>query len=165
MKGDRQRNLLKGKKHEWVVIAFVRDNKVMCFYANKGDDNKSVSFNINVEEIISICKANNYQTVMRFHNHPNSNPNNYNCLVASEQDKYSANALSRVFIEHGISWLDFVCERGRFLEFYRKFSNDFFPLDSSFLYISEQNQNPDLYYKLHRELGIIRYYGFLNYWT
>lgn len=118
-------NLLKGKKHEWVLLALVQDNKVKCFYVNKGI-RTSVSINCNIEDLIKICKANNYHTIMCFHNHPNSNPKQYTYLLASKQDKSSAKKLSDLALAHGINWLDFVCERGRFLEYYRAFFRNIF---------------------------------------
>lgn len=149
-------NLLKGKKHEWVVLACVKDKTVKCFYANKGDDNKSVSFNIDRSELIRLCKANGYQTVLRFHNHPNSDPQHYTCLLASEQDKRSAKYLSDIFLDAGINWIDFVCERGRFLEYSRAFADTFYPEESSLEFIVSQNSQPKMYYKLQRELGFFR---------
>ncbi|NLL16389.1 MAG: hypothetical protein GX264_04255, partial [Clostridiales bacterium] len=120
-------NLLKGKKHEWVLLALVQEDRVKSFYANKGLDNSSVSFNCDIEDIIRICKENNYQTIMRFHNHPNSDPQHYTALLASRQDKRSARYCSEKVLDYGINWLDFVCERGRFIEFYRAFSESFSP--------------------------------------
>lgn len=149
-------NLLKGKKHEWVVLGCLKDNRVKCFYANKGDDNRSVSFNIDIYELINLCKRNGYQTIMRFHNHPNSDPQHFTHFLASQQDINSARYLSNITISNGINWLDYVCERGHVLEFARSFSNYYYPADSTFGYISMQNSNEKNYYKLQRELGIFR---------
>jgi hypothetical protein len=38
----------------------------------------------------------------------------YNCLLASKQDKISADWGSSQTIDKGINWIDIVCERGRF---------------------------------------------------
>lgn len=149
-------NLLKGKKHEWVVLACVKDKTVKCFYANKGDDNKSVAFNVDESEMIRLCKVNGYQTILRFHNHPNSDPHHYTHFLASEQDKRSAKYLSGIFLDAGINWIDFVCERGRFLEYSRAFADTFYPEESSLEFVSLQNSQPKMYYKLQRELGIFR---------
>lgn len=149
-------NLLKGKKHEWVVLGCLKNNKVKCFYANKGDDNQSVSFNVDISELVTFCTVNGYQTIMRFHNHPNSDPQHYTCFLASEQDKRSAEYLSNITLSAGINWLDYVCERGHVLEFARKFSEEYYPAESSFEYISKENSMKDNYYKLQRELGIFR---------
>lgn len=149
-------NLLKGKKHEWVVIAFVLDDTVKCFYANKGSNNQSVSFNLNTSELINICKANGYQSIIRLHNHPNSDPYHTTTLLASQQDKNSANYLSDITVAYGINWFDFVCERGNYIQFARKISDWFFPTVARYEYISAQNQEARNYYKLQRELGLFR---------
>ncbi len=145
-------NLLKGKKHEWVVFGFVRDNMVVSIYANKGYDKTKVAPNIDANVIIQHCRNLNCQTVMRFHNHPNSDPKHYTGLLASKQDKISANYFSEQLIRYNINWLDFVCERGRFIEFYRSFSNNSFPGNSNYYSIYNQNQDRKQWYRLHREL-------------
>lgn len=149
-------NLLKGKKHEWVVLACLKDNKVKCFYANKGNDNQSVSFNVDIYELVNFCVTNGYQTVMRFHNHPNSDPQHYTHFLANEQDRRSAEYLSNITLSAGINWLDYVFERGHVLVFARKFSEEYYPAECSFKYISEENSMKKDYYKLQRELGIFR---------
>ncbi len=149
-------NLLKYKKHEWVVIAFVKNNKVVAIYANKGENNGSVSLNLDSETVFKFSAFQDYQTVMRFHNHPNSYPSVYNCLLASEQDKISAKHMSSLASQYNINWLDFVCERGRFLEYYKSFSDNFYPENSSYNQIVLENQNEKNYYKLQREIGIFR---------
>lgn len=145
-------NLLKGKKHEWVVFGFVRDDKVISIYANKGYDKTKVAPNINETIIIQHCRKNNCQTVMRLHNHPNSDPRHYTALLASKQDKISAHYFSEQMNKNNINWIDFVCERGRFIEFYRSISNNSFPGNSNFISVYNQNQDSKQWYRLHREL-------------
>ena len=149
-------NLLKGKKHEWLVVAFVKEYIVEGFYANKGYNNQSVGFNIGFDDIMNICKKNGYQTIMCFHNHPNSNPQYYSTLIASNQDKISAQELTRIALQNNINVLEFVCERGHFLEYWRCFSDNYFPISASFNCISAENSVKENYYHLQRELGIFR---------
>lgn len=149
-------NLLKWKKHVWVVVGCLKDNVVKCFYLNKGNDNMSVSLNIDIYELIEFCKINGYQTIMRFHNHPNNNPNRYYHIVPCKQDEKSANHFSNITLSAGINWLDYVCERGHVLEYFAAFSDSFYPAESSYDYIYNQNCNSENYYKLQRELGIFR---------
>lgn len=152
-------NLLKWKKHEWVLLALVQDKQVKCFYANKGLDKSSVSFNCNIYDLLEICKDNSCQTIMRFHNHPNSDPQRYNCLLASNQDKISAKSISEITIKEGVNWIDFICERGKFTRFFYEFSNTFFPESSQICYIEEENGESKVRnYKLQRELGFFRYF-------
>ena len=148
--------LLKGKKHEWIVKAIVKDEIVTCFYTNKGDGNLSVSCNLSIQEITSLCKRENGNTIMAFHNHPNSNPNQYTCLLASEQDMISAKYYSDYLSDNGINYVDFVCERGRFIKYYTRIAPTFYPINAKIENIKKENglsnkQN----YKLHRELGLL----------
>ena len=130
--------LLKGKKHEWVVLAIEKDGTVYGFYANKGYDNSSVSFNCDLEYIMDKCKQHQCSTIMRFHNHPNENPHYQTCLLASEQDKSSAIWCSTQ-VTHSYNWLDFVCERGNFIKFYEKYSPSYTPQKAALEYIAKNN--------------------------
>jgi hypothetical protein len=46
--------LLKGKKHEWIVLAIEKNKKVIGMWANKGSDGKSVSFNCKLKDMIEL---------------------------------------------------------------------------------------------------------------
>ena len=149
--------LLKGKKHEWVVIGLVKDERIICFWANKGHDNRSVYFTCEIDELLSLCRQFGCHSVIRLHNHPNSNPQYYNCLLASDQDRASAKSLAQEMNARGLNWFDFVCERGRFVEYFRSFSTGFMPLCAKPNTIrSKNNISATGNYKLHRELGIFR---------
>jgi len=146
--------LLKGKKHEWVVIAIENEGIVYGFYANKGYNNASVSFNCDLDYIMEKCKECNCSTIMRFHNHPNDNPNYQTCLLASEQDKLSATWCAGQVID-SYNWLDFVCERGNFIKFYEQYSKKFVPQQARTENIESENGISKFKnYKLHRELGL-----------
>lgn len=146
--------LLKGKKHEWVVLAIEKDGVVLGFYANKGRDKRSVSFNCSLSEIMEKCKRQGCSTIMRFHNHPNGNPNYETHLLASKQDKLSAKSCAERVI-HSYNWLDFVCERGDFIKFFEQYSPAFFPESARIEQIrAENNISKWGNYILHRELGI-----------
>jgi len=90
--------LLKGKKHEWVIFAFVKNKNVFSFYINKGDDNQSVTPNISPEFIRKFAKDNNSEIILEFHNHPNA------ILGASKQDIISANYFGTLFAEYEINY-------------------------------------------------------------
>ena len=146
--------LLKGKKHEWVVIAIEGDGVVHGFYANKGQDKSSVSFSCDLRDIMQLCKAQDCSTIMRFHNHPNRNPNYETHLLASKQDMRSAQWCSNQVI-HSYNWLDFVCERGRFIKFYEQYSPSFSPGNAQIEQIRAENNVSEFgNYILHRELGL-----------
>lgn len=94
-------------------------------WANKGEDNQSVSFNCDINDIIQKCHQVGGYTVLRFHNHPNSDPKHYTTLLASEQDKISAKSCAEYVCKEGINWYDFVCARGEFIQFYEQMSDEF----------------------------------------
>ena len=119
--------LLKGKKHEWVVLGIEREGIVKYIWLNKGHDNQSVSLSCNLDEIIDFCKKNKFYSILRFHNHPNSNPQKQNCLLASKQDKISAKYMAEQITQSGVNYFDFVCERGNWILFFRKISLFFCP--------------------------------------
>lgn len=145
--------LLKWKKHEWVVIAIEKEGVVYGFYANKGSDNSSVSFNCSLQYLMNKCQQHNCYTIMRFHNHPNDNPQYKTGLLASKQDLISAKACSDI-VGTKYNWLDFVCERGRFIKYYEVYSQNFLPACAKIESIMAQNNISKLRnYKLHRELG------------
>lgn len=112
-------NLLKGKKHEWVVLAVSDGSFVKGFWANKGISSEEVCFFCSLEKLAQKADELNCNTIMRFHNHPNGDPYYTNCLLASDQDYNSACYCASRSEERGKSWVDFVCERGRFLKFYQ----------------------------------------------
>lgn len=148
--------LLKGKKHEWILIAMEGQQTVKFFWVNKGYNNSSVSYNCDIDDVILFCKEQNCNTLMCFHNHPNSNPRRYNCLVASKQDIYSAFCISNKVIPQGLNWIEFVCERGNFLKYFERYSDKFLPDCANIEAIeSENNISPRNNYILHREIGIL----------
>ena len=63
--------------------------------------------------------------MLRFHNHPNSDPQHYTTLLASEQDRISARSCSDIVCRAGFNWLDFVCAQGDFTMFFSKISEGF----------------------------------------
>lgn len=76
--------LLKYKKHEWTVIGFCRDNKVIKFWTNKGKNNKEGVINLSLEETIRICKDEEFNKILLCHNHPGDKE-----IVASVNDRYT----------------------------------------------------------------------------
>jgi DNA repair protein RadC len=73
----------KYKKHEWIFVAFMRDNTLTQFWINKGPDNDGVSPFIAISDVAEICKQNKYNRVLIGHNHPSG------ALRPSEQDRVS----------------------------------------------------------------------------
>ncbi len=118
-------SLLKGKQHEWVVLAIEKDGIVYNMWVNKGMNNQQVTFNCDLKDIVQKSLNIGGYSILRFHNHPNSDPTHYTTLVASEQDKISAASCAEYVSNSGLNWFDFVCARGDFLLFYSKISDTF----------------------------------------
>ena len=121
--------LLKYKKHEWILIAFEKSKIIEQIWTNKGFRYAAFPM-LDIEEILRIAKNNNYQTIMIFHNHPNSNPNYFNCRLPSDQDEVSAKYYADIFSKNNLNLLDFICERGRFLEYFRYINDNFFKVEN-----------------------------------
>lgn len=120
--------LLKYKKHEWIILAFEKNEIVDLIWLNKGSDRSGVSAYLSKEMIVDIANKDNYLSVLIFHNHPNSNPQYYDCSNPSNQDLESADEYGQTFNEQGINLIEFICERGHHYEYYISPSSKFIPL-------------------------------------
>ncbi|NBI06111.1 JAB domain-containing protein [Senegalia massiliensis] len=105
-------SLLKYKKHEWIVLAFVKNDRVECIWANKGKDSKSVGLILSFDNIVRLAKDNNYTSILMFHNHPNPNPNMYNCTQPSDRDLETVNEWSNICKKSEVNLTVYICERG-----------------------------------------------------
>ncbi|QUH27570.1 hypothetical protein [Vallitalea guaymasensis] len=145
--------LLKYKKHEWVIIALESNKKLPYLYVNKGYDNSSVSLFWGYDEIVEFCKKNNVTTVLQFHNHPNSNPNYYDCTKPSQQDILSANEFSKILTHGNINLIEYVCERGFPYKYYFNYNDNIKKLSEFCDEITTINgTSKSQNYKLHKEL-------------
>jgi hypothetical protein len=120
--------LLKYKKHEWIIIAFEKEKKVDSIWLNKGFDRSGVSPYISVQDIGNIANSNNHASILIFHNHPNTNPNYYDCRRPSGKDIESANEFAHVLNRAGINLVEFVCERGKHYKYFASCADIFLPL-------------------------------------
>ena len=146
-----------GKKHEWIVIGIVKNGIVIGYWANKGNDRNSVSLSISIKNIVELCVKNNCTAVLDLHNHPNSNPNKYNCLIASNSDKKTSRIWSDELNNKGISLFSFVCERGNWLLYFKNLTNKLqvYPEFTKISYINKENNvSEEQNLKLHKELGL-----------
>lgn len=131
--------LLKYKKHEWIIIAFEKDKKIDLVWLNKGEDNSSVTCELSSETIAKIGKDNNYSSILTFHNHPNSDPNYYDCSNASQQDMRTGQYRSQILNKNGLNLISFVCERGRHFQYYFSTSMSFLPINGFISTIMQKN--------------------------
>lgn len=120
--------LLKYKKHEWIVVAFEKEQKVSLVWLNKGLDRSGVSLHMSVNEITTTAQSEGFTSILMFHNHPNSDPNHLDCTKPSERDMQSALEYAEQFNGQGLNLIEFVCERGRHYQYFSSLSDDFIPL-------------------------------------
>jgi hypothetical protein len=120
--------LLKYKKHEWMIIAFERNQRIDKIWLNKGPDRSQVQSAIGLQSVKDIAKSGSYTSVLILHNHPNSDPSRYSMVRASSKDKESAADWARQLCSDGVNLVDFVCERGGHHEYWRAVSDSFFPV-------------------------------------
>lgn len=119
--------LLKYKKHEWIVIAFEKGKQIGHLWVNKGHNNSSASIYLPLNEALATAVQNGYSSILMFHNHPNSNPNRYNCTQASETDLVTASLWASTLNPGGINLAKYVCERGRHYRYWMSPSESFLP--------------------------------------
>lgn len=120
--------MLKYKKHEWIVVAFERGQRVDLVWVNKGIDRTQVALHLPTDRIAQLSKQGGYVSILVSHNHPNPNPELYDFRHASQQDFRFANALAGALNAEGLNLIKFVCERGRHYEYFRSISESFIPL-------------------------------------
>ncbi len=131
--------LLKYKKHEWIIIAFETQKNVDLIWLNKGFDRSGVSPYLSVENMVDIAHRENHMSVLIFHNHPNTNPNYYDCKRPSTKDIESAKEFACVLNRNGINLIEFVCERGMHYEYFLSAANSFLPLSEFVISINKVN--------------------------
>jgi len=134
--------LLKYKKHEWIVVAFEKQKQVGLLWVNKGNDNSSASIFLPINQILDTTLKNGYSSVLMFHNHPNSNPNRYNCTQASKTDLDTASHWADTLNPGGINLVKYVCERGRHYQYFLSPSESFMPLSDHIADINRANGGP-----------------------
>lgn len=135
--------MLKYKKHEWVFAGLESDSGVGTAWVNKGTDAHSAAFTVSLHTLLEKAVGRGCGALLFLHNHPNPDPARVTTLIASELDMGFARDLARMAEAEGMAFFAFVCERGRFLEYFRNVPGDLLPL-SEFL-----PPEPDL---LDREL-------------
>ena len=131
--------LLKYKKHEWIIIAFESQRNIDLIWLNKGFDRSGVSPYLSIESMINIANRENHTSVFILHNHPNTNPNYYDCRRPSTKDIESAKEFARVFNRNGINLIEFVCERGMHYEYFLSAADSFLPLSEFLMAINRVN--------------------------
>jgi len=121
--------LLKYKKHEWIVIAFINAFHVRHLWWNKGPDGTMVWSFLRDHSLRATIKSLKPDCIAILHNHPNPNPSYYRMNIPSEADLRSAGFYDGEFSKHGISLLEFICERGVPHLYYASFGDSVVPIE------------------------------------
>jgi hypothetical protein len=114
--------LLKYKKHEWIVIAFINSYHVRHLWWNKGPDGTKVWSFLQDHSLKAAIHSFTPDAIAILHNHPNPDPSRYRMNIPSEQDFRHAQFYDGEFSKHGISLLEFICERGAPHLYYASFA-------------------------------------------
>ncbi|HVA94017.1 MAG TPA: hypothetical protein VNI36_03860 [Candidatus Dormibacteraeota bacterium] len=125
----RMAGLLKYKKHEWIVIAFINSFHVRHLWWNKGPDGTKVWSFLRDHSLRAAIRSFRPDAIAILHNHPNPNPSRYRANIPSEADLRSAGLYDSEFSKHGISLLEFICERGVPHLYYASFASSVAPID------------------------------------
>ncbi len=122
--------LLKYKKHEWIVIAFINSFHVRHLWWNKGPDRTMVWSFLRDHSLKNAIRSLRPDSIAILHNHPNPNPSRYRMTIPSDADLRSAGFYNTEFVKHSISLLEFICERGVPHLYYASFDDSVVPIES-----------------------------------
>lgn len=114
--------LLKYKKHEWIVIAFISAKRVIRLWWNKGSDRTQVRSLLRDHAFERTLRLLRPDAVAILHNHPNFDPSRYRMSLPSDVDLNTASFCHQQLAPQGISLLEFICERGAPHLYYAGFS-------------------------------------------
>lgn len=145
--------LLKGKKHEWIVIAFVAGKRVFKLWWNKGPDSTRVWSFLQGRAFEQAIQAFRPDAVAILHNHPNSDPSRYRMDLPSDADLNSAAYRHQQLLPRGVSLLEFICERGIPYLYYAEFADNVVPVQPIIAQIQSINgTGVFMNYRLRKEM-------------
>jgi hypothetical protein len=131
--------LLKYKKHEWIVIAFISQKRAYRLWWNKGPDGKTVWSFLHHHSLRSTIEVLKPDMIAIFHNHPNPDPSRYRMTSPSQADLRSAGLYDKEFGQCGVSLLEFICERGSPHLYYAGFVDRTIPMQTVIREIRQAN--------------------------
>jgi hypothetical protein len=120
--------LLKYKKHEWIVFAFIARKRVVRLWWNKGPDGTRVWPLLPIATLQTLATTLGVEAIAVLHNHPNPNPSRFRVNSPSDADLNSAAHLHRMLVAMGGNLLEFICERGTCHLYYAAFAEAVVPM-------------------------------------
>lgn len=146
--------LLKYKKHEWIVFAFVSRKRVVRLWWNKGPDDSRVWPLLGVDAVQALVRSLRLDAIAVLHNHPNPNPSRYRMNSPSDADMASAAYFHRILAVLGGSLLEFICERGVPHLYFAAFADQIVPVEPILTaVVSANDKGMFSNYKLRKELS------------
>lgn len=150
---SRVAGLLKYKKHEWIVIAFIARKRVLRFWWNKGPDGTRVWSFLRVDTVCALVRSLGLDTIAILHNHPNPNPSRYRVNVPSDADLTSAAYFHKILVPMDGTLIEFICERGVPHLYYAAFAEGIIPAEPIVAEVASANDQGILSnYWLRKEL-------------
>lgn len=131
--------LLKYKKHEWIILAFEKDQIIDLVWVNKGLDNASAAMSFPLQDIANFASDHNYISILMFHNHPNDDPRRYTYASPSDADISLAKNFSYRLDWKSINHLAFVCESGMYYKYFMSIADSFYPIKEYLKTINDEN--------------------------
>lgn len=131
--------LLKYKKHEWIVVAFITSKRALRLWWNKGPDRTQVWSFLRDHPFRSTIEALQPDTIAILHNHPNPDRSRYRANLPSEADLRSAGFYDELLDKLGVTLLEFICESGTPHLYYARFADGIVPIDEVLREIQEVN--------------------------
>jgi len=132
-------DLLKYKKHEWIVVGLVEAEGWVSLWMNKGEDRMSVASHLGREGVAERARRTGAYLVALFHNHPNPDPARLVLTAPSQQDERLAHEWAAFLNALGISVAAYVCERGRAHRYAAYAADNLFPVARFYTALREAN--------------------------
>jgi hypothetical protein len=120
--------LLRYKRHEWIVVAFEKGQKINKVWINKGVDENSVTLRFKIQDLIEEQEE-VFSSILVFHNHPcPHNSSEYELSKPSEQDIETANVRFEILSEKNLNYIEFICVKGKYYPYYMKICKKQYPI-------------------------------------
>lgn len=147
--------MLKYKKHEWIIIAYEKNQKIKLIWTNKGNE-KSVYPLLRNNQQLQLVQKRDFDTVYIFHNHPPHSlfKGDKIRLLASQQDYKSAKYTAKFYKEQNVTIAEYVCANKGYTPYFISPKKDLFPFKSIYQELEEKAnskfQRIGLWFKIWR---------------
>ena len=120
--------LLRYKRHEWIVVAFEKEKKINKVWINKGESENAVTLRFKIQDLIEEQEE-VFSSILVFHNHPYSKDICvYELRNPSGQDIKAANARFEILSKKDLNYIEFICVRGKYYPYYMKICKKQYPI-------------------------------------